>query len=309
MWGSPYALAVLTVAAGLVLPFVVGRAERRLFAPRDRQFRRSQRAAGGASGSARRTRHLRSRPQPPRRRAGDQRCAHFRRKQGGEPCRASLGGVGLAANMALVAVIAIGGPQVASGTLGGPDLVMLALMGLALFEVVGPLPVAMQTLPGFLASASGYSRSRTGRRRWRPWLAPKTCRRRANSPSRMSASPIRAARNPAVSDVSFTLRPGQRNRDRRAERVGQVEPGDACPALSCRKRRRNPVRGEAFGGLRAGGAAPADRRPGAVGSPLFRDRRRQSSRCGPQAFPGADRAGLRSCGHSRLHRGATAGLR
>ncbi|MGR7995855.1 thiol reductant ABC exporter subunit CydC [Xanthobacter sp. ZOL 2024] len=62
-------------------------------------------------------------------------------------------GVGLAAQLSLLAVILIGAPQVLAGTLPGADLPMLALLSLALFEAVAPLPLAFQTLPGTLASA------------------------------------------------------------------------------------------------------------------------------------------------------------
>ncbi|WP_319773375.1 thiol reductant ABC exporter subunit CydC [Breoghania sp.] len=61
--------------------------------------------------------------------------------------------VGLATHIGLIVVIGFGGASVAAGTLAGPDLVMLALLGLALFEAVGPLPLAMQSLPLVLASA------------------------------------------------------------------------------------------------------------------------------------------------------------
>lgn len=65
----------------------------------------------------------------------------------------AIAGVGLAAQVMLVVVLVLGAPRVLAGTLPGPDLPMLALMVLALFEAVAPLPLACQTLPGTLASA------------------------------------------------------------------------------------------------------------------------------------------------------------
>lgn len=62
-------------------------------------------------------------------------------------------GVGLAAQASLLAVILIGAPRVLAGGLPGADLPMLALLALALFEAVAPLPLAFQTLPATLASA------------------------------------------------------------------------------------------------------------------------------------------------------------
>lgn len=62
-------------------------------------------------------------------------------------------GVGLAAQASLLAVVLLGAPRVLEGSLPGPDLPMLALLALAVFETVAPLPLAFQTLPGTLASA------------------------------------------------------------------------------------------------------------------------------------------------------------
>lgn len=65
----------------------------------------------------------------------------------------ALAGVGLAANCALVAALVIVIPHVAAGKIAGPELVMLALLALATFEAIVPIPVALQTLSGTLASA------------------------------------------------------------------------------------------------------------------------------------------------------------
>ncbi|MFG1377500.1 thiol reductant ABC exporter subunit CydC [Xanthobacter autotrophicus] len=62
-------------------------------------------------------------------------------------------GVGLAAQTTLLLVMVIGAPRVLDGSLPGADLPMLALLVLALFDAVAPLPLAFQTLPGTLASA------------------------------------------------------------------------------------------------------------------------------------------------------------
>ncbi|MDE2254036.1 MAG: thiol reductant ABC exporter subunit CydC [Betaproteobacteria bacterium] len=65
----------------------------------------------------------------------------------------SNGAVGLAANLALwLAVIAVL-PTVAAGHMAPADLAMLALLALAAFEAVAPLPAALQLLGEMLAAA------------------------------------------------------------------------------------------------------------------------------------------------------------
>jgi ATP-binding cassette, subfamily C, bacterial CydC len=63
------------------------------------------------------------------------------------------GGVGLAASLAFFSVLSIGIPALTAGRLASADLAMLAFFALALFEVIAPLPMALQSLPLALASA------------------------------------------------------------------------------------------------------------------------------------------------------------
>lgn len=65
----------------------------------------------------------------------------------------STAGVGFSANITLLLIVWLGAPHVLAGTLAAADLPMLTLLGLALFEAVAPLPLAMQALPATLASA------------------------------------------------------------------------------------------------------------------------------------------------------------
>lgn len=61
--------------------------------------------------------------------------------------------VGLAANLAMVFALLLAIPAVTSGRITPPELAMLAFLALASFEAILPLPLAMQSLPGTLASA------------------------------------------------------------------------------------------------------------------------------------------------------------
>lgn len=66
---------------------------------------------------------------------------------------AGAASVALAAQLTVVAALAWGIPAVRAGTLAGPDLAMLALLGLASFEALTPLPEAWAQLGSTLASA------------------------------------------------------------------------------------------------------------------------------------------------------------
>jgi len=62
-------------------------------------------------------------------------------------------GVALAAQFALIGVLALGVPALRAGTLAGPVLTMLALLVLGAFEAIAPLPEAWAQLGATLASA------------------------------------------------------------------------------------------------------------------------------------------------------------
>lgn len=65
----------------------------------------------------------------------------------------SSAGLLLAGNALLVAVLLLGLPAVAAGALAPADLPMLALLGLALFDAVAAVPLAVQAIPAVVASA------------------------------------------------------------------------------------------------------------------------------------------------------------
>ena len=65
----------------------------------------------------------------------------------------SIGAVGLAANLALWLAVIGTFPKVEAGRMAPADLAMLALLALAAFEAVAPLPVALQLLGEMLAAA------------------------------------------------------------------------------------------------------------------------------------------------------------
>ncbi len=62
-------------------------------------------------------------------------------------------GVGLAADLAVVAILAIGIPLVGTGRLAGPDLTLAALLALSVFEAFVGVPAAFAGLAATLASA------------------------------------------------------------------------------------------------------------------------------------------------------------
>lgn len=62
-------------------------------------------------------------------------------------------GVGLSADAAMIGILALGVPLVATGALAGPDLTLVALLVLAAFEAFAAVPAALIGLPATLASA------------------------------------------------------------------------------------------------------------------------------------------------------------
>ncbi|MFG1392955.1 thiol reductant ABC exporter subunit CydC [Xanthobacter agilis] len=119
-------------------------------------------------------------------------------------------GVGLAAQASLLAVILIGAPRVLGGSLPGPDLPMLALFALALFEVVAPLPLAIQTLPGTLASARRIFTLVDRPPPVAEPAAPRPVPAQGALAFAHAGLTYPGAGAPAVDDVSFTLEPGRR---------------------------------------------------------------------------------------------------
>lgn len=118
--------------------------------------------------------------------------------------------VGLGANLALLLVLLIGAPHVLAGTLAPADLPMLAFLGLALFEAVAPLPLAMQTLPGTLASARRIF-SLVDRPPPLPAVDnPKRVPLEGELAFDHAGLTYPGAHAPAVRDIDLILRPGQR---------------------------------------------------------------------------------------------------
>lgn len=65
----------------------------------------------------------------------------------------SQAGIGLAANLAMLGALLLAIPAVTSGRIAPPELALLAFLALASFEPILPVPLAMQSLAGTLASA------------------------------------------------------------------------------------------------------------------------------------------------------------
>ena len=65
----------------------------------------------------------------------------------------SQAGIGLAANFAMFGALLLAIPAVTSGRIATPELALLAFLVLASFEPLLPVPLAMQSLSGMLASA------------------------------------------------------------------------------------------------------------------------------------------------------------
>ena len=62
-------------------------------------------------------------------------------------------GIGISANLALWSALAIGGTAVATSAFNPADMAMLALLGLAVFEALSPIPDALESLSSTFASA------------------------------------------------------------------------------------------------------------------------------------------------------------
>ncbi len=126
---------------------------------------------------------------------------------------------GLLASMAPVAVLVLGAPMVAEGSLGGADLMLLVFLCLASFETVAPLPAAFRVLPETLASAR---RLFTLIDRSPPEAAPIT-----------RLSPVVASAELLVTDLAFSHAAGPAVIDglslrvRAGERVALVGPSGA----------------------------------------------------------------------------------
>lgn len=152
-------------------------------------------------------------------------------------------GVSLAAQASLLAVILIGAPQVLAGTLPGPDLPMLALFSLALFEAVAPLPLAFQTLPGTLASARRIFALVDRPAPVAEPAAPRPVPAEGALAFSHAGLTYPGAASPAVEDASFHLEPG-----RRIGIVGRSGSGKSS-LVSLALRFRAPTAGEvAFAG-------------------------------------------------------------
>ncbi|MGE4372309.1 MAG: thiol reductant ABC exporter subunit CydC [Xanthobacter sp.] len=122
----------------------------------------------------------------------------------------STAGVGLAAQLSLLLVLVMGAPHVLDGTMAGPNLPMLALLSLALFEAVAPLPLAFQTLPGTLASARRIF-SMVDRPAPVPAVSnPKPVPARGDLVFAHAGLTYPGAEAPALRDLDLTLSPGKR---------------------------------------------------------------------------------------------------
>ncbi len=144
------------------------------------------------------------------------------------------------------AVLIIATPLVRSGELSGVSLAVLALLTVASFEAVLPLPVASQYLAASSAAArrlfevAGQGAPRSGRRRGaRVRAAPIDCRRSHGPPAQPPCGRVRRRRAALRAGRAPRARPRQphdparRAADRRrSERRGQVHAGERAPAAS-----------------------------------------------------------------------------
>ncbi|WP_413207406.1 thiol reductant ABC exporter subunit CydC [Rhodospirillum sp. A1_3_36] len=119
-------------------------------------------------------------------------------------------GSGLLANLALWSALVLTLPLAVGGGLARPDVVMLALLAMALFETVAPLPAAFLGLTDLLASAHRLFAISD--------RAPNPVPRAGEvgpTPERCSLSLERVTfgyhlRQPVLEDFSLTLAPGER---------------------------------------------------------------------------------------------------
>lgn len=116
----------------------------------------------------------------------------------------------LAAGLALVAALIVGAPAVAQGALQPALLVMLALLGAAGFELLAPLPLAIQSLSATLASA----RRIADLAERRPVLPDPADPEPLPADGRLSFEHVSltypGGRRPALSGVDLELEPGRR---------------------------------------------------------------------------------------------------
>lgn len=153
-------------------------------------------------------------------------------------------GVGLMAQATLLLVLLLGAPRVLGGTLPGADLPMVALLVLALFEAVGPLPLALATLPATLASARRIFSLVD-----RPVPVPNPASTRpvpetGDLAFAQVGLTYPGGRDPALTDIDLTLAPG-----RRVALVGRSGSGKSS-LVSLALRFRAPTAGDlSYGGV------------------------------------------------------------
>ncbi len=150
----------------------------------------------------------------------------------------AIAGVGLAAQAMLVLVLVLGAPRVLEGSLSGPELPMLALLVLALFEAVAPLPLACQTLPGTLASARRIFSMVERPAPVKTPTAPKPVPENGGLVFSHTGFTYPGAERPALREIDLALEPGRR--------IGLIGPSGSGKSsiVSLALRYRAPDEGE-----------------------------------------------------------------
>jgi len=122
----------------------------------------------------------------------------------------SQAGVGLAANLAMFLALLLAVPAVALGYIAPPELTMLALMALVSFEAITPIPPAIQSLPGTLASARRLFAIADAPPPVRDPLEPVPVPQQGDLVFERVCLTYPGAREAALTDIDLRLAPGRR---------------------------------------------------------------------------------------------------
>lgn len=118
-------------------------------------------------------------------------------------------GIGITANMALWSALAIAGTAVAAGTFAPADLAMLALLGLAVFEALSPIPDALESLSSTLASARRIFALADAEPKPTEPMAPQPLPEASDLTFKNVSLTYAGAREPALAGIDLKLSPGR----------------------------------------------------------------------------------------------------
>ena len=118
-------------------------------------------------------------------------------------------GIGIVANFGLWSALVIAGTAVAAGTFYAADMAMLALLGLAVFEALSPIPDSLESLSSTLASARRiFALADTEPNPAEP-AAPEVLPAGSDLVFSGVSLTYAGAPVPALSDIDLTLTPGR----------------------------------------------------------------------------------------------------